>query len=245
MILIGSKAIKFWFNDFPRDGKDFDYIVKKKYKETFEDNTKVEFLINPIFDDYPHSIMLPKELLVLKMSHVIGWDINWEKHMFDIQFLLKKGCELDKDLFYNLYDFWVSYHGKNKRSDLEMDADSFFNNALKGGYDHDYLHTLLNPIPTYTKILKDGEEVDVDEDKFNRLSHEDKCNLVTEEVMVMAYERRGKLPYKHAYSRMLKKFILNHAPIWEALFIIENFIELHKPKFNYYKILNENNGTTT
>ena len=33
MILIGSKAIKYWFPDFPRDPKDTDYIVD----DTFTD----------------------------------------------------------------------------------------------------------------------------------------------------------------------------------------------------------------
>lgn len=239
MILIGSKAIKYWFDDFPRKGKDFDYIVEAKPKP-YKEGGKIEFLLNPVFNDYPFSIMYPMDLLTLKMSHVIGWDINWEKHMFDIQFLLKKGCQLDLDMFYKLYNHWNLYHGKNKRSDLEMSAEDFFNNALENGDKHDHLHTLLTPIPTYTKVLKDGAEVEVCENKFKKLSHEEKCNLVTEEVMVMAYERYRKLPYRHAYSKMLKKFILNHAPIWEALFIIENFVELHKPKFNYYKTIEQN-----
>ncbi len=29
MILIGSQAIKHWYPDFPRIGKDWDYIKKK------------------------------------------------------------------------------------------------------------------------------------------------------------------------------------------------------------------------
>ena len=61
--------------------------------------------------------------------------------------------------------------------------------------------------------------------------------------MVMAFERYRSMGYKHAYTRMLKKFILNHAPVWEALFIIENYIILHKPKFNYFKKIED--GLTT
>ena len=140
-------------------------------------------------------------------------------------------------LFYKLYKFWNTIHNKNNRSNLDMSSNEFFNNALKTP--HDYYHTLLNESPIYTKILKDGAEVDVSEDKFNDLSFEDKCNLVREEVMVMAYERYKNYNFMKAYSIMLKKFILNHAPIWEAIFIIENYIILHRPQFDYFKKIEE------
>lgn len=224
-ILIGSAAIKHHFPDFSRQVKDTDYIGKGK-------NTKaIEYHINPIFDNYQHEIMQPDDLYTLKMSHMF-WDIKWEKHMFDIQFLKSKNCKLNKELFDKLYQYWCNLHGANKRSDLNMSAENFFNNALKE-YDHDYLHTLLNPSPTYLKVLKDGAEVDVDEEKYHKLSHEDKLNLVREEVYVMAYERLNGRKYRTAYTWMLKKFIISHAPMFEALFIIENFIELHLPKIDY------------
>jgi len=239
MILIGSSAIKEWFPDFPREPKDKDYIGKGT------NSKEIEYHPNPVieklYEYHSISMLFPNDLYTLKISHMF-WNINWEKHMFDIQFLKKKGCVLNKELFYQLYEFFNEYHGKNKRSDLKMSADKFFDNAVKCEYEHDYLHILLNPTPTFTKILKDGEEVDVDEEKFNLLSHKEKCNLVEEEVMVMAWERYKHLDFRVAYTRMLKKFIISHAPIWEALFIIENYIELHKPKFNYFKIIE--NGLT-
>jgi hypothetical protein len=155
--------------------------------------------------------------------------------MFDVQFLNKKGCKLNMDLFNDLYKFWNTIHGKDKRSNLDMTANEFFDNAVKCSYSHDWLHTLIQNPPTYTKILKG--EVDVDEEKFNNLSFEDKCNLVREEVYIMAFERFKNLDYRIAYSKMLKKFIMNHAPIWEAIFIIENYVELHKSKINFLKHL--------
>ncbi len=42
-----------------------------------------------------------------------------------------------------------------------------------------------------------------------------------------------------AYSRMLKKFIISHAPLWEAIWILENYPKLQKPRHNFIKILNE------
>lgn len=230
MFLIGSSAIKHHFSDFPREPKDVDYAT-----DLDRNNERgVEYLYNPVIGSM-EGIASPDLLYTLKASHVVGWDINWEKHMFDIQFLVSKGAKLDVELFHRLYNFWNIYHLNNKRSDLDMTAEEFFDNAVKSDHGHDYLHTLLTPNPTYNLVLKDGAEVDVCENKFNTLTFEQKCDLVTEEVMVMAYERYKKAGFMHAYSRMLKKFILNHAPIWEALFIIENYKALHKPKFNYFK----------
>jgi len=232
MILIGSSAIKHHYPDFKRIPKDHDYAVSTKTKST----KSIEYLYNPIIGD-KEGIASPDLLYTLKISHVIGWDINWDKHMFDIQFLKNKGCKLDYDLFQKLYEFWNINNGFNNRSDLNMTSEEFFNNALKTP--HDYYHTLLNPYPIYQKILKDGAQVDVCQDKFNKLSFDEKCDLVREEVMVMAYERYKNYHYMKAYIMMLKKFIISHAPIWEAIFIIENFITLHKPKFNYIETINK------
>lgn len=240
MILIGSSAIKHHFPDFKREPKDKDYAVEGP--SSFNFKTKVEYLYNPVIG-HLEGIASPDMLYTLKVSHIVGWDINWDKHMFDIQFLRSKGAKLDLPLFEKLYSFFNEHNGLNKRSDLEMTSEQFFNNAVKCDYDHDFLHTLLTPTPTFNLVLKDGEEVDVCQNKFNKLTFEQKCDLVEEEVMVMAFERYRSMGYKHAYTRMLKKFILNHAPVWEALFIIENYIILHKPKFNYFKKIED--GLTT
>jgi hypothetical protein len=226
-ILIGSMAMRYHFPDFKRTPKDTDWIGVGRNIPG-----EVEFHRNPILENYHDEVLSANDLYTLKMSHIF-WDIRWEKHMFDIQFMIKKGCVLNRSLFDKLYAYWNEVHGENKRSDLAMTAKDFFNNALPKTYDHDFLHTLINPVPTYTKVLKDGAEVEVDEDKFNALSFEDKLALVREEVYVMAYERLAGRDYRIAYSWMLKKFILHHAPIWEAIFIVENFIELHLPKINY------------
>lgn len=243
MLLIGSSAIKFWFSDFPRDPKDTDYVIDSLLKLAYrpKDST-IEYHINPVlFDKFDCTdkitILSPDKLLTLKISHLF-WDIFWNKHMFDVQFLLKKGACIDMKLFHELYSYWEKYHGANKRSDLKMTADGFFNNAMKK-YDHDILHELLVPSPTYFKVLKDGSEVEPDEQKFQALSHQEKLDLVREEVYVMAYERLGGRDYREAYAWMLKKFIIAHAPMWEALWIINNYVELHKPHINYKTLLDD------
>lgn len=233
-ILIGSKAIKTWFKDFNRNGKDTDYAVLGKTKTT----KKVEYLHNPILFKHleliKDGVLKPDGLYTLKMSHLAHSDIFWEKHLYDLLWLKDKGCKVIKPLFYELYGFWEKHH-KNKRSDLNMNSKDFFDNAVRCEYDHDYLHTLIKEIPTYTKVLCDNEEVLVCEGKFNKLSFDEKCDLVREEVMIMSWERFPNLKYYRAYNKMLKKFILSHAPLWEVLFILDNYNSLYKPTFNYYE----------
>lgn len=244
-VIIGSTAIKYYYPDFNREPKDLDIVTEN----VSQSNSKAEYLKNDVLIQYlknnglNQSYLSPDLLLTLKCSHIF-WNINFDKHMYDIQFLLKKGNKINIDLFYDLYKYWNVVHGVNKRSKLDMSADKFFDNAVKCEHNHDYLHTLLNPSPTYLKVLKDGAEVDVSETKFNALNYKEKCDLVREEVMVMAYERMFHTNYRINYHRMLKKFLMNHAPMWEAIFIIENWIELHKPEYNYInKINNQLNGT--
>jgi len=138
-----------------------------------------------------------------------------------------------------LYEYWNKVHSLNRRSALAMSATDFFDNVLTCPYDHDWLHTLLNSTPTYQKVLKDDAEVDVSEEKFNALTEKEKAALVREEVMVMAFERWPTLDYRKAYGRMLKKFIISHAPMWEALWIIENYIPLTKPGYDFITHLKE------
>ncbi len=229
MIVIGSTAIKHHFPDFKREPKDIDYLVniKSMWKSVAG---KEEYHENPVLWNYVGTEKyLDKDLLyTLKASHLF-WDIKWDKHIYDIQFMKEKGCVLNIELFYKLYDYWNGYHSKNKRSDLKMTSSAFFNNAIKCPYEHDFLHTLLVDTPTFTKILKDGEDVEVSEEKLS---------LVREEVYVMAYERLAGRHFRAAYSWMLKKFLISHAPLWESIFIIENYTLLSRPHLNYVNLIN-------
>lgn len=239
MILIGSSAIKHYYVDFKRTPKDLDYIVNTNSK--LKSIKGIEYLQNPIiynkYKPFTNTVINLNDLTTLKASHLF-WDINWDKHMFDLQFLLSKNNEINESLFWELYNYWNIYHGKNKRSDLKMNKDAFFTNKVNyNTLEHDECHKLLNKVPIYSLILKDGKEVELCENKYNHLTHEQKIDLIREEVMVMAYERYKHLGYKIAYSKMLKKFIISHAPKFTLLFILKNYIELHKTKINFIKII--------
>lgn len=230
-ILIGSRAIKSWFPDFPREPKDWDYIGTRTQ---FENKPHTEYHSNPIFRSYKRSIMGPDDLFTLKISHLF-WDTNWDKHIYDVMFLRDKGCILKRDLFDKLYKHWKEELPKIKKSNLKLKPEEFFDNAIKCPIPHDDIHEILNPNPTYKKILVGDGTVATSDEKFESLSHEEKMDLIREECMVMAYERLGGRDFRSAYKWMLKKLILNHLPLEQGLFAILNYKELHLPTINYVK----------
>lgn len=258
MKIIGSKAIKHWFPLFNREPKDIDVVINEDNYIDKKDSITIEYLKNPVLLKYGNFIetdsgleyLRPEHLLTLKMSHIF-WDKNWDKHMYDIQYLIKEDIEYNKDLFYLLYEYWNETLGKNKRSDLEMSSDEFFNNAVSFNKDynlkHDYLHTVLikHPYfcnqkePTYTYILKENEEVDVCMKKFQGLNYHQKYNLTFEEVAIMSIEGRFKqgTPVQIMYKNMLKKFIMNHCKIEQAIWIILNYNDLLNYPFDYKNFL--------
>ena len=232
MTRIGSSAIKHWFQDFPREPKDIDYAIQFKIKSP---EKGIEYIYNPIIPKYNirnDMYCSPDHLYTLKLSHLF-WDINWDKHMFDLQFLKNKGCKLVPNLFNELYEFWNQYHGERKTSDLTMSPDQFFNNAINYNLDHDKIHEIINPNPLYKKILVGDGTVNTSEDKWNLLTNEEKQDLIREETMVMSYERLAGRDYRTAYKWQMKQLILKHLPIWQAIFAIENYPVIYLPKFNY------------
>jgi len=234
-VIIGSTALKHYYPDFKRVPKDLDYAVDTEIKSN---DKNIEYLYNPIIFKYLPVNYLeycnPFILLNLKISHLF-WDINWEKHMWDVQFLLNKGEYILPVVVSDFRDFWSKYLPKIHRSDLRATKDDFFTNAVnKSVNEHDLLHEKLVDYPTYKKILKEGCDVELDESKWNYLSFDEKCNVVYEETSVMAFERYNpELYWKKAFNRQLKDNIIKHFPQYIALFAIENYIKLSNPQLNY------------
>lgn len=228
-VIVGSTAIKHHFPDFNREPKDLDTIVvDNKFKEG-------DSIVIPLFCDYcTEEIASPEIMLTLKMSHIF-WDNNWDKHMWDIQFLLDKKVSYNKELFFKLVEFWKK-HYRLKRSNLKQSAKDFFNNKVNTEYEHDFIHTLIANPPAYIQFLKG--EVELDEVKVLQANDEEKDKLIQEEVMVMAWERYGNLYYKSAYYRMFKKYIREHVPMYLFFYVIENFKRLSKAPYNFLDYIN-------
>jgi len=242
MIIIGSSAIKHHYPDFNREPKDIDVVKTSLNEELPLFDKRVEILTNPVLVKYfSHEQYLnPDALYTLKVSHLVGWTINWDKHMWDMNFLQSKGAKLDLQLVKEFYDYFCELHGQPHKSNLDMTADDFFDNAITYPLEHDRIHEILNPSPVYKKILVQDGLVTTSEAKWNDLSFQDKCDLIREETMVMAIERFSHLSYKQAYTRMLKKLIINHLPFYEGLFAVENYLHIHKPQFNFIQTINQN-----
>ncbi len=238
MLIIGSTALKHHFPDLKRTPNDLDYVVDDSSKYPKEKG--IEYLENPILLKYEsNGYISPNMLLSLKISHMF-WDFKWERHMYDIHFLLKKGCVYDVNIINEFIEYWKEIKPKIRRSNLEMSKENFFTNAVNEDTNqHDYLHTLIADIPAYTKILKDGCEVELDENKWNNLTFNEKCDVVNEETYVMAYERYKKTNYKVAFAKQLKDNIIKHFPFYIALFAIENYPKLEMVKFDYITKIKE------
>lgn len=249
MLIIGSTAIQHYFPEFKREPKDLDIAVKDKedkelWKAYIDESpllkgVRVELLENPVIFKYQdEGYLKPDLLLTLKMSHMF-WDNMWDKHMFDIQFLLKKGARYDLGILNELRELWNNILPKVRRSVLAQSKEDFFSNAVNEDTDeHDILHTFINPIPMYTLLLKDGSEVELDENKWNAMSFEQKLEVVREETYVMAWERYKDIDYRLAFKVQLKQNIQKHFPQYIAIFAIENYIQLEKPTIKYRDIIN-------
>lgn len=232
-IVIGSSAIRHSFPDFKRDPKDIDIVFKVQPPE--KSTKEVEYLLNPIVFDYSKSdkYLEPDLLLTLKMSHLF-WDINWNKHMFDVQFLLDKGCKVNEKFLWEMNNYWKKVKPPIRRSRLEMSKKDFFTNTVNPTTDsHDILHEILNPQPMYKRLLKEGCDVELDPLLWNNLTSDEKIQTIQEEVMVMAAERFKNQNYQTAYFRMLTKFIQLHIPEFMFIFAVENYKQLLKAPFDF------------
>lgn len=233
-MIIGSTAAKYWWPDFPRKPKDLDVLTPDKQ---YSDSNRDIIWCKPLFHYYDALLQDPayigkNELYTLKMSHIF-WDKNWDKHFADILWMKDKGCVIIWELFWPLYEWWQEHNPQIYRSNLQMSAEEFFDNALKDGHLHDDLHLLLNPNPAYKQILIG--EVETSDELFFEISDEEKARVIVEEVMVMAYERLAGRNWFIAYAWMLKKFLRQHSPIRQAIWGIENFDKIKKPFFNFVK----------
>lgn len=225
-IIIGSTALDYHFPRELRVPKDLDFAVISEYRGEKVEGT--EFLYNPVlFKWEDKEVITPKNMLTLKISHLF-WDTNWDKHMYDVQFLLDKGYEVNYPMLEELISFWEGYLPKIRRSTLNQTKEEFFTNSVNEDVDeHDKLHQILREVPAYTKILKDGCEVEVDFEKFENLSFQEKLDVVIEEVEVMSTERySGRLPWYRAYYRQLRDNIMKHYPRPIAMFAILNYKKL-------------------
>lgn len=236
IMLIGSKAARIHFPDFPREPQDTDYISENEvdnadchYCESFE----------YIIKKYPNQSIAPPEVLyTLKISHSF-WDIWWDKTMFDICFYQTKNVSFDDDLFKILYKDCEKRYGK-KKAYLKKSNDDFFNDSVKRVYVHDDIHKAIsyNDAPLYEKIKTDRSKAMVSYDLFSELCDEDKLNLCREEIFVTALERIlipidfQKHPFA-AFKEATKMLVTSMSRGWFPKFIITNWLKIRNYNCDY------------
>lgn len=177
------------------------------------------------------------ELYTIKVSHSY-WELKngtWNKHIYDIRWLKRKGAHLEQDFHDALYGVWEDVHGK-KKTNLSMEKGEFFADAVTRIYDHDSIHDSVayGDTAMYNLILKDGSTVDVDSKKMWGLGFDNLVLLFREEICATALERIV-IPRNYqcspgaAYRWALRRTITSLTKGKSAQFIVENFDAFAKP----------------
>lgn len=227
--LVGSRAAKHWFPDF-RKPSDIDYLISPGDKKIGDSHE----VIGALEEFLQWDIAPPEALYTLKVSHSF-WPHHWKKTMDDILFFQEKGVEFDHELFKKLYKVWEDRHGK-KRAKLNVKNEDFFRPTVQRKYVHDTLHQAVKYYdePMYKKLKKDQSMAMLDRKMFEALSFEDKCKTAREEIYVTALERflipndfGGEI--LTSYQRACKLLITSMTSGYFPLFIVLNWIDLHKP----------------
>lgn len=238
MYLFGSKLIKKHFPDF-REPNDTDWVTNDE-SELKNSTRSEEYYYIP---NSPDREMTPDELYTIKVSHAI-YDIHWKKTMSDIRFLQMKGCKVIPEMLGELREYWVEVHGEQHRTDFEVEPGNFFEDRVKRKLNHDDLHKMLNPNPTYQKMIVGG--VTPDPDRFYQLSEKDQKELMYEEAFVISIERFSNNPDRLAYNKSQQSLVTRLHPVWLADFVIENWSKWYWNPSNstfydkYIKIKNNN-----
>ena len=242
--IIGSYAICKYIPSFRKgEIKDIDAVYSKQSEVK---NIEAEFpemaydlnqmplnLIDSIMENsIENNIPTLNNLYTLKLSHVF-WPIHHQKTIRDIIFLQRNGCEVNLELFDSLKKYWKDVHGGKDFLTLNKNKDDFFDDFVKKKVDHDLIHEWVSRYskPLYTMCLKDGQEVLLSWDKFNKLSHEDRVHMIREEIMTIGIERFAipkefDIPSGICYIKALRLVITNLMKGRFANFIAFNLSEI-------------------
>lgn len=241
VLLVGSYALGVHL-DPPRKPSDVDYFVSTDDK-LFGD---VDQFSHPDLDGYLTETRKRNnnartatldELYTIKVSHSY-WELkngSWDKHIYDLRLMKRHGAQLLPEFHDLLYKIWEQTHGK-KRTNLYMEKDQFFKDAVVRIYDHDSIHDSVayGEEAMYNRILREGSTVDIDNRKLWSLPHGDLVKLFREEVYATALERivipqNYKVSPGAAYRWALRRTITSLTKGKSARFIVENFEDFALP----------------
>lgn len=251
-MLIGSRALSYWFGMKPKEDADWDIISSSQNIFNNSADIKIEwhdpYLLNNKrlyqYTDELHTIDLlgekvyvcnPVGLGVIKRSHL--WrELKFSKNITHWHKYLKVFVPN-----YTSYD-WHMLEERTRMThelypqgnpNLMQSKEDFFDDAVKKQHDHDYLHELFAYYdkPLYTTLLRNSDLAWCEEGKWKKLSHEDKLKCIAEEVQVIATERfmvpnGWKYPSKLAYAKALQKVCTTLCSGWFRSEAIDSYPEL-------------------
>lgn len=235
-LIIGSTAMHHWFDD-ARLPKDLDILTPAKITST----NVVECAVDSSWHELAEEIISsskdpvfadPDLLFTLKVSHA-HWDVFFEKTLFDIEFLKKKGAKLNIPLYEKLVKVWEKVHGK-KHVNMNQSADTFWNDAVRRDYPHDYVHECVkfHEYPLHEKIRPNMNSTWCDEGMFNSLSEDDQAKCALEELLVTAIERSHltkestRVEILRAASRAYRNLTTSMTKGWFSRYLILNHYNL-------------------
>jgi hypothetical protein len=188
------------------------YYFPEPFEYLFADGQKsLELILDQLSDNSGYAS--PEVLYSIKKAH-IHFPVKFQKHIQDITFLRGKLREkLNINVFndtYSVTDLLDHYPaltelhfretegrlGKLRTPKMNQTTEEFFGKSKKyvrSFYKHDNMHLAVARIegePAYHDILKDGSEVETDQNKWNNLNLDQKIDCVLEEAYVIALERK-------------------------------------------------------
>lgn len=245
--IVGSRAAYNNLDGWSRYGNDCDIWSTEELPPFPGNDTSIMPL--EVMEAFEDKIMYASlnDLYTIKISHM-PWDIFWDKHLQDALALkLKFGGKINQPLYEALKKFWKVKHGNKDFLKLYQDKTEFFNVAVVKYYDHDWLHEVVSSPdqPVYKSVLKDGETVFTDRDKFMALPHDQKVKMLREEMTVIAFERWliplhkkrvvGRMSVHKAWSLSLRKTTTALTKGVYSEFICENLEHFIYPNFGIFE----------
>lgn len=263
-LLIGSRALNFWFPSVPiSENTDWDIISDKPiegcewHDPDILNNRKVtQYASNHVVclpEGKTANIVTPLGLALIKRSH-LHRSLSFQKHITHYhRYLHRQICKYAYTEDFQFLEERIKltkeqFHRGNPN--LMQSKEDFFNDAVVKKYDHDYLHELFAYYdkPLYTKLLRQEGVAWCEKDKWDLLSHQDKLKCMAEEVQVIAAERfmipkNWDYPSKLAYMKALEKVCTTLCSGWFRDYAIDHYPEAlemyNKKKFEQVKLILE------
>ena len=200
--VIGSQALNFYKKLKGRSPCDWDLLTPtlKKCKKVSgisidcissreeKEKTNLE-IYNYCVSHASEKMMTPlgqalvAPIEILKVLKIGSLPIEKAKHQWDLS-------ELDDVTLTPELEELARKREMETVNRITEQKSKFFNRYdIPRFFEHDRLHLFVSTSPAYLKILKNDHSVEVDEEKFKKISRGDQKEIIWEECFVLALER--------------------------------------------------------